>query len=84
MKKLSEILWSISNDKWIKHKFKHKSGVARIAGQEIAIYSKNVMGCLKFLMVHPNFWHNQTYEPSYIYNENEQQVYNEIYTGEWW
>ncbi len=35
-------------------------------------------------MGHPGFWHNQTYEPSCIYNENERQIYNEMHTGEWW
>ncbi len=35
-------------------------------------------------MGHPDFWHNQTYEPSYIYNKNEQQAYNEMHIGEWW
>ena len=43
-----------------------------MARQEIAIHLQNVMGCLKFLMAHLDFWHNQTYEPSRIYNKNEQ------------
>ncbi len=84
MEKHSEIPWDIPNDKWIEHKFEHQSGVVRIARQEIAIHSRNVVGCLKFLMGHPGFWHNQIYEPSRIYNENERRVYNEIHTGEWW
>ncbi len=57
--------------------------MARMARQEIAINSQNVVDCLEFLMGHPGFWHNQIYEPSCIYNENERQVYNEIHTGEW-
>ncbi len=32
----------------------------------------------------PSFWHNQIYKPSRIYIENDQQVYNEMHTGEWW
>lgn len=51
-----------------------------IARQEIRIHSQNVMGCLKFLIRYPGFWYNQTYEPFYVYNENEDRVYNEIYT----
>ncbi len=31
MEKLSEIPWSIPNDEWIKYKFEHQSGVARMA-----------------------------------------------------
>ena len=81
MEKPSEILWGIPNDKWIKHKFEHQSCVAWMAGQEIAIYLQNMMGCLEFLMAHPGFLHNQTYEPSCIYNENEQQVYNKMHTS---
>ena len=42
------------------------------------------MGCLKFLIGHLGFWHNQTYEPSCVYNENEHRVYNEMHIGEWW
>ena len=55
MKKLSEISWSIPNNKWIEHKFELQSGVAGIAGQKIVIYSQNVMGCFEFLMKHPGF-----------------------------
>ena len=55
-----------------------------MAGREISIHSQNVIRCLKFLMGHLGFWHNQTYEPFCVYNENEHQAYNEIHTGEWW
>ncbi len=59
--------------------------MARIARQEIAIYLRNVVGYLEFLMDHPGFQHNQTYEPSCIYNENERRVYNEMHIGKcWW
>lgn len=27
------------------------------------------------------FWHNQIYEPSYVFEESENQVYNEMYTN---
>ncbi len=83
MEKLLEILWAILNNKWIKYKFEYQSGVAWIARQEIAIYSQNMFGCLKFLMKHPGFWYNQIYKPSRIYNENERQVYNKMHIGEW-
>ncbi len=84
MKKFSEIPWDISNNKWIKHKFEHQSGVARMARQEIAIQLQNMVDCLEFLMGDPDFWHKQIYERSRIYNENERQVYNEMHTSEWW
>ncbi len=71
MEKLSEIIWGISNDKWIEHKFEHQSGMARMVRQEIAIHSRNVVDFLKFLMFYPGFGYNQTYEPSHIYNKNE-------------
>ena len=57
--------------------------MAVIARQVIAIHSQNVVECLEFLMRHPGFWHNQIFELSYIYSENKEQVYNEIYTGKW-
>ena len=44
--------------------------------QKIAIHLQNVGGWLKFLIKHPDFWHNQTFEPSCVYNKNEEQVYN--------
>ena len=81
MQKLSEILWGISSNKWITHKFELQSVLAKKTRREIAIHLQNMVGCLKFLMRHPGFWHNQTFEPSYIYNENEKRVYNEMYTG---
>ena len=83
MEKLSEIPWGIPNNKWIEHKFELQSGVAGMARREIAIHSQNVVGCLEFLMRHPGFRHNQTFEPSCVYNENEERVYNEMHTGEW-
>ena len=83
MEKLSKISWGILNDEKIEHKFELQSDVAGIARQKAAIYSQNVVGCLKFLMRHPGFWHNQTFEPSCVYNENEKQVYNKMYTSKW-
>ena len=82
MEKLSDISWGIPNDKWINHKFELQSDVGEIARWDILIYLQNVIGCLKFLIDHPGFWHNQNYEPSYIFNENKYQVYNKIHTGE--
>ncbi len=35
-------------------------------------------------MGHPGFLHNQTYEPSRVFNKNEYQVYHEMHTGKWW
>ena len=57
--------------------------MAGMARREIAIHSQNVVRYLKFLMRHPGFWHNKTFEPSCIYNENEEQVNNEMHTGKW-
>ncbi len=82
IEKLSEIPCGIPNNNWIKYKFEHQSGVARMARLEMPIHSPNVIGCLKFLIGYPGFWHNQTNEPSRIYNENDQRVYNEMYTSE--
>ncbi len=84
MKKLFDIPWGIPNDEWIDHKFEVQSGVGGMARREISIHSQNVIRCLEFLMGHPGFWHNQTYEPSRVFNENEYQVYNEMHTNEWW
>ena len=28
--------------------------------------------------------HNQTYELCRVYNQNEDRVYNEMHTGDWW
>ena len=52
-----------------------------MARQEVAIYLQNVVQYLEFLMRHLNFWYNQTFEPSRVYNKNEEQVYNEMHTG---
>ena len=55
MEKLSEILWGIPEDKWIKHKYNIEIGISGIAGQEIAIQSQNMLSCIKFLMEHLSF-----------------------------
>ena len=83
MEKHLDILWRISNNQWINHKFELQSGVGEMAGRKISIHFQNVIGCLKFRIGHPGFWHNQTYKPSCVYNENEHRVYNEMHTGEW-
>ena len=83
MEKLLEISWGISKDKWIKHKFNVESGVSGIARQEIAIQLWNVLNCIEFMMGHLGFQHNQTYEPCCVYNQNEDQVYNEMQIGDW-
>ncbi len=54
-----------------------------MARQGIVIYSQNIVGCLEFFMGHPGFRYDQTYEPSHIYNKNDQRVYNKIYIGKW-
>ena len=84
IEKFSEILQGILNNKQIKHKFELQNDMTGIARQKIAIYSQNVIKCLEFLMRHLRFWYNQTFELSSLYNENEEQVYNEMYTGKWW
>ena len=61
-----------------------ESSISGIAGQEIAIQSQNVLSCIEFLMGHPGFQHNQTYEPCRVYNQNGDRVYNEMHTGDWW
>ena len=72
-----------SEEQKIKHNFELQSGVAGMARQEIAIYLQNVVGCFEFLLRHSSFRYNQRFEPSGIYNKNEDQMYNEIYTGKW-
>lgn len=52
-----------------------------MARQKFVIHLQNMIECLEFLIRHPGFWHNQIYEPSCIYNENEDRVYNEMHTG---
>ena len=54
-----------------------------MVGQKISIHLQNVIGYLEFLMGHPSFWHNPIYKPFFVFNQNEYQVYNEMYTGEW-
>lgn len=83
IEKLSEILWSIPEDKWIEHKFDIESGVSGIAGQEIPIQSQNIVSYIKFLIRHPGFQHYQNYEPYHVYNQIKDQVYNEMYIGNW-
>ena len=53
-----------------------------MARQEISIHSQNVIECLKFLIDHLGFQHNQTYEHFCVFNENKHQVYNKMHTGE--
>ena len=70
---------------WIEHKFELQTGVAEMTRRKIAIHSRNVVGYLEFLMKYPDLWHNQTFELSCVYNENEEQVYKEMYTSKsWW
>ena len=83
MKKLSEIPWDIPENKWIEHKYNVESGVSGITRQKIAIQSQNVLSCIKFLIEHPGFQHNQTYEPCHVYNQNGNRVYNKMHTGDW-
>ena len=84
MEKLSKITWDIPEDKWIEHKYNVKSSISKILGQEIAIQSWNVLSCIEFLMGHPSFQHNQTYELCRIYNQNKDRVYNEMHTKDSW
>ena len=84
MKKLSEISWGIPKNKRVENKFNIESSVSGIARQEIAIQSQNGLSCIKFLMGYLDFQYNQTYEPYRVYNQNEDRVYNEMHTRNWW
>ena len=55
MEKISEMLWAISNNKWIKLKFELENDVAGIAKREISIHLQNVLRCLKFLIKQSGF-----------------------------
>ena len=44
-----------------------------MAKQEIAIHLQNVVEYIEFLIRHPGFWHNRTFEPSCIYNEMKSE-----------
>ena len=33
-------------------------------------------------MGYTGFWKNQTYQPSRVYNQKKDWVYNEMYTGD--
>ena len=68
----------------MEHKYNIKSGVFGITGQEISIQLQNVLNCIKFLVEYPSFQHKQTYELYFVYNQNKDQVYNEMYTRDWW
>ena len=50
----------------------------------MTIQSQNVRDYLRFFIGYTSFWKNQIYQPSYIYNQKEDRVYNKIYTGDWW
>lgn len=74
MEKLLEILWDISNNKWINHKFDFQSDVRGLTTWEISIHLHNVIEYLKFLMGYQGFGHNQTYKPFCISNKNKHQA----------
>lgn len=65
------------------HKFDIKNSVSKISKQEIVIQLQNIVSCIKFFTSYFIFQYNQTYKPYYIYNQNEDQFYNEIYTRKW-
>lgn len=71
-----------TNDKWIDDKFEIQSDMSGIALQEISLHLQNMIGCLEFLIGYLGFWYNQTHKHSYIFNENEHEVYNEIYISD--
>lgn len=49
--------------------------------QKDAISLQNMLGYLKFLMRYPGFQQNQIFEPSSVYNKNDELVYNEKHTN---
>ena len=40
-----------------------------------------MIDCLRCFIGHPGFCKNLTYQPSCIYNQNDNRIYNKIYTG---
>lgn len=84
MEKLSTISQEISDNKQTKHKFQLESGIDKIVSQNLSIQSRNMINCLGFFMGHLGIQENQIYQSSYIYNQNDDWVYNEMHRGNWW
>lgn len=81
MAKLIAILQGIPDNKWRKYKFQLESGVENVVRQNLTIQSQNMINYLAFFMGHLGFFQNLTYQVLRIYNQNKDQVYNEMFTG---
>lgn len=66
MKSITKQLLSQNVDKWE-------------AKQKLTIYPQQVIDYLRFLIRHPEFEYNQTYQPFYIYNQTDYYIYNKMY-----
>lgn len=40
-----------------------------------------MIDCLRFFIGHPGFLQNLTYQLLHVYNQNKDQIYNKIHTG---
>lgn len=48
----------------------------------MVIQSQNIIDCPRSFMGQISFWENQIFQSCHIYNQKEDWVNNEIYTGD--
>ncbi|KAI9840208.1 MAG: hypothetical protein M1837_001836 [Sclerophora amabilis] len=84
MDMLHNIPHGIPNEAWTIQDMRIESGIVGVPPSRYSIQYRDITKVLEFLIGHPPFKEHLTYVPSRHYNLDDQRIYNEMHTGDWW
>lgn len=81
---LNKIPYGIVNDGWKTSAFTFTPTSIGRPLREYTVMYRCVIQAIRFLIGHKPFEKHLTYAPTRQFNSNDDQVFNEMHTGEWW
>ena len=81
---ISRIPWGIQDDKFYVETFKIKSLVDGAKEPEYMLMYRDIVAAIRFLLGHKPFREHMVYAPVQVFTPNNDRVYSDMYTGDWW
>jgi hypothetical protein len=72
------------DDQWFSGVATIEREIIGLPAREYQFYYQDVENVIRFLLGHIPFKENLVYSPMHVLNENEDRVYTEMHTGDWW
>ncbi|KAI9750296.1 MAG: hypothetical protein M4579_006529 [Chaenotheca gracillima] len=84
MSLIHQIQHGIPEEAWRAQDFAIQPIISSLEPSRYSIHYRDITKVLQFLIGHKPFAENLTYAPTRGYNSNNDRVFNEMHTGDWW